>query len=66
MSTVAIYVNDQKVFASLDDAESDFARGMLTVHEDAGGAIVFAYAMKPGQYAKVQIADGVETVKINE
>jgi len=69
MSAVVIYVNDQKLFSIPESAYTEFLGGCLVVHDRSDETdldIVFAYQLKPGQYAKVQMVDGVQTVKINE
>lgn len=68
MSKVAVYVGEQKLFASDGDASTIFDGSAIEVCKEVDDDLetIFIYVFRPGQYAKVTTADGVETVRIDE
>ena len=64
MSKVAVYVGEQKLFASENNASVLFDSGTVIVHDGSGTP--FVYVFRPGQYAKVKAVNGLETVNIDE
>lgn len=68
VSKVAVYVGEQKLFASDGDASTIFDGSAIEVCKEVDDDLetIFIYVFRPGQYAKVTTADGVETVRIDE
>jgi len=69
MSKVSIRINGREIFSSSSDASIMLDSGAIEVQDESfypiPSQILFLYVFLPGQYAKVQMLDGVETVFIS-
>jgi hypothetical protein len=64
---ITLYLNDKELYTSKVDAHVGFQGPLLLVHDavpDQTSACVYAYLLRPGQYAQVQILDNETKINV--